>query len=168
MTQRIAYTCATVLFPAQSHVPYMLSTINIKHLDCFEPHHHHHHHYHHYAWLRPTALTQTMSLLPPPEAIYPDPNTAFTAVQLYAKDHRYSIAKHTKRPNRIVFPARTSLESFTSSGSRTPRGALGGVIRPTSTRREPSAFEIPSSSAPPAFNTPQEPLYIVNSGLVWL
>ena len=48
------------------------------------------------------------------------------------------------------------------------RGALGGVIRPTSTRREPSAFEIPSSSALPAFNTPQEPLYIVNSGLVRL
>ena len=34
---------------------------------------------------------------------------------------------------------------------------LGGVIRPTSTRREPSAF-----------NTPQEPLYIVNLGLVRL
>ena len=32
--------------------------------------------------------------------------------------------------------------------------------------REPSAFEIPSSSASPAFNMPQEPVYIVNSGLV--
>ena len=39
-------------------------------------------------------------------------------------------------------------------GQGRPRGALGSVIRPTSTRREPSAFEIPSSSAPPAFNTP--------------
>ena len=53
-------------------------------------------------------------------------------------------------------------------GRGRPRGALGGVVRPTNTRREPSAFEIPSSSAPPAFNTPQEPIYIVNSGLVRL
>ena len=53
-------------------------------------------------------------------------------------------------------------------GRGRPRGALGGVIRPTSTCQEPSAFEIPPSSAPPAFNTPQEPLYIVNSGLVRL
>ena len=42
------------------------------------------------------------------------------------------------------------------------------IQRPTSTRREPSAFEIPSSSAPPALSTPHEPLYIVNSGLVRL
>lgn len=53
-------------------------------------------------------------------------------------------------------------------GRGRPRGALGGVVRPTNTRREPSAFEIPSSSAPPAFNRLQEPLYIVNSGLVRL
>ena len=45
------------------------------------------------------------------------------------------------------------------------RGALGCVVRPTSTRREPSALEIPSSSAPPALSTPHEPVYIVNSGL---
>jgi hypothetical protein len=56
-------------------------------------------------------------------------------------------------------------------GRGRPRGALGGVVRPTSTRREPSLFEIPSSSAPPAFNQPHQPqerLYIVNSGLVRL
>ena len=53
-------------------------------------------------------------------------------------------------------------------GRGRPRGALGGVVRPTNTRREPSAFEIPSSSAPPTFNRAQEPLYIVNSGLVRL
>ena len=46
--------------------------------------------------------------------------------------------------------------------------ALGGIVQPTNTRQEPSAFEIPSSSAPPAFNTPQEPIYIINSGLVRL
>jgi hypothetical protein len=31
-----------------------------------------------------------MSLLPPPEAIYPDPNTAQTAIQLPAKQHGYA------------------------------------------------------------------------------
>ena len=53
-------------------------------------------------------------------------------------------------------------------GRGRPRGALGGVVRPTSTRREPSLFEYetPSSSAPPTVNRPpQERLYIVNSGL---
>ena len=44
-----------------------------------------------------------MSLLPPPEAIYPDPNTAFSAIQLHAKGHGYAIAKHDKKPNRIIF-----------------------------------------------------------------
>ena len=51
------------------------------------------------------------------------------------------------------------------------RGALGGVVRPTSTRREPSLFEYetPSSSAFPTVNRPpQERLYIFNSGLVRL
>ena len=31
-----------------------------------------------------------MSPVPPPEAIYPDPTTAFNAIQLHAKDHGYS------------------------------------------------------------------------------
>jgi MULE transposase domain len=53
-------------------------------------------------------------------------------------------------------------------GRGRPRGALGGVVRSTNTRREPSSFEIPSSSAPPTVNRSQEPLYIVNSGLVRL
>jgi hypothetical protein len=54
-------------------------------------------------------------------------------------------------------------------GRGRPRGALGGVVRPTNTRREPSSFEIPSSSAPPAVNRPpQERLYVVNSGLTRL
>jgi hypothetical protein len=53
-------------------------------------------------------------------------------------------------------------------GRGRPRGALGGVVRPTSTRQEPSAFEIPSSSAPPALSRPQEPIFIVNSGLTRL
>jgi hypothetical protein len=50
-------------------------------------------------------------------------------------------------------------------GRGRPRGALGGLVAPTSTRREPSDFELPSSSAPPVLNRPTERLYIVNSGL---
>jgi hypothetical protein len=50
-------------------------------------------------------------------------------------------------------------------GRGRPRSALGGVVRPTSTRRDPSSFETPSSSAPPTVDRPQEALYIVNSGL---
>ena len=47
----------------------------------------------------------------------------------------------------------------------------GGVVRPTSTCREPSLFEYeaPPSSAPPTVNRPpQECLYVVNSGLTRL
>ena len=44
-----------------------------------------------------------MSLLPPPEAIYSDSDSAFTAVQLHAKEHGYAITKHSKRPDRVVF-----------------------------------------------------------------
>jgi hypothetical protein len=62
------------------------------------------------------------------------------------------------------------LDPLVIQGRGRPRGALGGVARvaPTNTRREPSAFEIPSSSAPPTVNQPSERLYIVNSGLTRL
>jgi hypothetical protein len=53
-------------------------------------------------------------------------------------------------------------------GKGRPRGALGARVALTSTRQEPSTFELPSSSAPPALattTTPTERLYIVNSGL---
>jgi len=55
-------------------------------------------------------------------------------------------------------------------GKGRPRGALGGVVRvaESSTRRHPSAFELPSSSAPAVLDR-SEPstgqLWIVNSGL---
>jgi hypothetical protein len=56
------------------------------------------------------------------------------------------------------------LNPLVIQGRGRPRGALGGVIRPSSTRREPSAFEIPvlPSTVP---SIPTEGLYIVNSGL---
>lgn len=44
------------------------------------------------------------------------------------------------------------------------RGALGRVV-PTSTRQEPSSFELPSRSVPPAFQALQERLSIVSSRL---
>ena len=39
-----------------------------------------------------------------------------------------------------------------------PRSALGGVVRPTSIRREPYTFEITFSSAPPTLSRLQEPI----------
>jgi hypothetical protein len=44
-----------------------------------------------------------MSLLPPPEAIYPDPEAAFAAIQAHAKDHGYAFKKRGKRASRLVF-----------------------------------------------------------------
>ena len=55
-------------------------------------------------------------------------------------------------------------------GKGRPRGALGEVSRiaESSTRRYPSSWELPSSSAPPALDCPRSSLgqlFIVNSGL---
>ena len=75
-------------------------------------------------------------------------------------------------PGTIVRPSTTAivpvLDPLPVQGRGRPRGALGGTTR--STRRDPSAFEIPSSSAPPALSRPpqeplQGPIFIVNSGL---
>jgi hypothetical protein len=44
-----------------------------------------------------------MSLLPPPEAVYPDPDTALTAIQLHAKAQGYAFSEHDKKPYRVVF-----------------------------------------------------------------
>jgi hypothetical protein len=62
------------------------------------------------------------------------------------------------------------LDPLIMRGRGRPRGALGGIVRvaPTNTRREPSAFERPSGSAPPIVNQPAERVYIVNSGLARL
>ena len=35
-----------------------------------------------------------MSLTAPPEAIYPDIDTAFTAIQAHAKEHGYAFRRH--------------------------------------------------------------------------
>jgi len=60
------------------------------------------------------------------------------------------------------------LNPLAIQGRGRPRGALGGVgrVAPSNTRRDPSTFELPSSSAPVAYSRPSsERLYIVNSGL---
>lgn len=44
-----------------------------------------------------------MALTAPIEAIYPDPGTAFTAVQAHAKYQGYAIIKLDKKPSRVVF-----------------------------------------------------------------
>jgi len=44
-----------------------------------------------------------MALAAPIEAIYPDPSTAFTAVQAYAKYQGYALIKLDKKPSRVVF-----------------------------------------------------------------
>jgi hypothetical protein len=44
-----------------------------------------------------------MSLLPPPEAVYPDPNTALTAIQLHAKQHGYALNKRSSKDTRVIF-----------------------------------------------------------------
>ena len=44
-----------------------------------------------------------MSLLPPPEAIYPTPEAAFTAIQAHTKHQGYTIKKHDKKATRIIF-----------------------------------------------------------------
>jgi hypothetical protein len=44
-----------------------------------------------------------MSLLPPPEAIYPDPNAALAAVQLHAKQHGYALNKRSSKATRVIF-----------------------------------------------------------------
>jgi hypothetical protein len=81
--------------------------------------------------------------------------------------HRY-ITRPELGPNSRVSHPLPVLNPLPVQGRGRPRGALGGVVRPTSTRREPSLFEYetPSSSAPPTVNRPpQDRLYIVNSGL---
>ena len=64
------------------------------------------------------------------------------------------------------------LEPLVIRGKGRPKGALGGVSHKSKgvhdTRRLPSAFELPSSSAPAAIETQparREQLYIVQSGL---
>jgi hypothetical protein len=61
-----------------------------------------------------------MSLLPPPEAIYPDPTTAFNAIQLHAKDHGYAFIKLNKKPSRLLF-------ACDRTGNYDPRGKASTV-----------------------------------------
>jgi hypothetical protein len=50
-----------------------------------------------------TITLATMSLTPPPVASYLDVNTAFTALQLHAKQHGYALMRFSSKPFRAVF-----------------------------------------------------------------
>ena len=69
-------------------------------------------------------------------------------------------------PGTLSIPDLPILNPLVVKGKGRPRGALGTRVAPTNTRRDPSSFELPSSSVPPALaSTLTEQLYIVNSGL---
>ena len=95
MTQHTWNTCATVLFSAQSHVPFMLSTIN--------PNFFNHSCNHYNIRLHPMTLTSIMSLLPSLEAIYPNPKAAFTTIQAHTKHQGYAIKKTGSKASRRLF-----------------------------------------------------------------
>jgi hypothetical protein len=44
-----------------------------------------------------------MSLTAPPEAVYPDIDTAFTELQAHAKENGYAFCRYLKKGNRLVF-----------------------------------------------------------------
>jgi hypothetical protein len=44
-----------------------------------------------------------MPLTAPPEAVYPNVDTAFTAIQAHAKKEGYAFYRYTKRATRVVF-----------------------------------------------------------------
>ena len=44
-----------------------------------------------------------MSLLPPPEAIYPDSASGFTAIQAYARQHGYAFFQRDKKLTKVVY-----------------------------------------------------------------
>jgi hypothetical protein len=52
-----------------------------------------------------------MSLLPPPEAIYPDPDTAQIAIQLHAKQHGYAFYRISPKPSRVLFACDRAVDS---------------------------------------------------------
>jgi hypothetical protein len=62
----------------------------------------------------------TMSLLPPPEAIYPDPATAFTAIQGHARQHSYAVFQRDKRSFKMVY-------SCDRAGQYDPKGKRSQV-----------------------------------------
>jgi hypothetical protein len=44
-----------------------------------------------------------MSLAAPPEAIYPDVDSAFTEIQEHAREHGYALFRYYRKPSRVVF-----------------------------------------------------------------
>ena len=44
-----------------------------------------------------------MSLITPPEAVYPDIDTAFTELQSHAEEHGYAFFRYSKKATRVYF-----------------------------------------------------------------
>ena len=44
-----------------------------------------------------------MSLTAPPEAVYPDIDTAFTELQAHAKEHGYAFFRYSRKASRAYF-----------------------------------------------------------------
>jgi hypothetical protein len=44
-----------------------------------------------------------MSLAAPPEAIYPDVDSAFSEIQEHAREHGYALFRYYRKPSRVVF-----------------------------------------------------------------
>jgi hypothetical protein len=44
-----------------------------------------------------------MSLAVPPEAIYPDIDSAISEIQEHTKEYRYTLFRSYKKPSRVVF-----------------------------------------------------------------
>jgi hypothetical protein len=44
-----------------------------------------------------------MSLAAPPEAIYPDVDSAFSEIQEHLREHGYTLFRYYRKPSRVVF-----------------------------------------------------------------
>ena len=73
-----------------------------------------------------------MALLPPPSAIYANPEAAFTSIQSHTKDQGYAFTRFSNKASRIVFtcnqagkynskgkdPATDSSKQYKATGSK--------------------------------------------------
>ena len=92
--------------------------------------------------IRPTLLSYYMATT----RSYYDPARRDTPVLVYP-------TPRSRFPFHACHFTPSLLDPIPVQGRGRPLGALGGV-RPSTTRRYPSSFENPSSSAPPALNQP--------------
>jgi hypothetical protein len=61
-----------------------------------------------------------MSLALPPEAVYPDIDTAFTVIQVHAKAHGYALFQRDKKASRVLY-------ACDCAGKYNPKGKSSNV-----------------------------------------